>query len=363
MDYKVSRSILVLGASYGLVLGLKAAHSGHRVHFVCREHEVELINAGKAYLRLPSKTDGSVVTLSAEKAQCKPAAYTPEDLPNLDYDLCVLAMQEPQFSSPELTQLVAEIGKANIPLLSIMNMPLPIFLKGKVAFSVDELSGVWQSISAWQWLDATRFSAASPDPQAMMIQNSDALSVHVNHAANIKVAPFANTNDQQVLIDLAQSIDGLRVQQNGKMHQLGMRLVAHSNELVSMAKWPMLITGNFRCWTSQGPVSIADAVHSDLDQSRLVYEWVGNLCAGLASEANLPSPPLVSFERYAQAAKSLTLPSSLARGLAAGATRVERVDLLLQGLASQRGMASPQLSIIVDSVNDALKYNSLKATS
>lgn len=363
MDYKVSRSILVLGASYGLVLGLKAAHSGHRVHFVCREHEVKLINAGKAYLQLPSKTDGSSVTLSAETAQCKPSAYTPEDLPNLDYDVCVLAMQEPQFSAPELTQLLTAIGAANIPLLSIMNMPLPIFLKGKLAISTDDLPGVWQSISAWQWLDATRFSAASPDPQAMMVQSSEALSVHVNHAANIKVAPFANAEDQRVLTDLAESIDGLRVQQKGKMHRLGMRLIAHSDELVSMAKWPMLITGNFRCWTSRGPVSIADAVHADLDQSRSIYDWVGDLCATLASEANLPSPTMVSFERYAQAAKSLTLPSSLARGLAAGATRVERVDLLLQGLASQRGMISPQLSVIVESVNDALQYNGFKASS
>ena len=357
MNHKAPLSILVLGASYGLVLGLKAAYSGHRVHFVCREHEAKLINCGKANLRLPSKTDGSIVTLSTDAAQCLPLASTPTELSSLDYDLCVLAMQEPQYSSPELTELLAAIGTANIPLLSIMNMPLPIFLKGRLGLSTDELSGIWQSENAWQRLDAARFSAASPDPQAMMVQSSDVLSVHVNHAANIKVAPFTNAEDQRMLIALADSMDALRVRQGGNTHQLGVRLVAHSDPLVSMAKWPMLIAGNFRCWKSHGPISIADAVHADLYQSRFIYEWVGELCTALAREADLPAPALVPFERYAQAAKSLTLPSSLARGLAAGATRVERVDLLLHGLADQRGLGNPVLNIIVDVVSQSLQNN------
>ena len=357
MNHEPSLSILVLGASYGMVLGLKAAYSGHRVHFVCREHEANLINSGKATLRLPSKTDGSIVTLSADAAQCLSSASTPTELPSLDYDLCVLAMQEPQYSSPELTQLLAAIGTANIPLLSIMNMPLPVFLKGRLALSTDELSGVWQSENAWQDMDAAHFSAASPDPQAMMVQSSDVLSVHVNHAANIKVAPFTDAEDQRMLTSLAESIDALRVQQGGIAHQVGMRLVAHSDPLVSMAKWPMLITGNFRCWTSQGPISIADAVHADLYQSRFIYEWVSDLCVGFAAEANLPPPALVPFERYAEAATTLTMPSSLARGLAAGAKRVERVDLLLQGLADQRGLSNPLLDIVANVVSQSLQNN------
>ena len=43
--------------------------------------------------------------------------------------------------------------------------------------------------------------------------------------------------------------------------------VMHESVFVPLAKWAMLLTGNYRCVTPEGPRSIHDAVHSDLAAS------------------------------------------------------------------------------------------------
>ena len=60
--------ILVLGASYGVILGMRIAAAGHRVTFVCREQEAALINAKKLFLRIPAKDRTLPVEISA--SQC-----------------------------------------------------------------------------------------------------------------------------------------------------------------------------------------------------------------------------------------------------------------------------------------------------
>ncbi|HEX5130112.1 MAG TPA: hypothetical protein VFV90_10215, partial [Usitatibacter sp.] len=51
----MARKILILGASYGSLLGVKLALAGHSVTLVCLPQEAELINAEGAIVRLPVK--------------------------------------------------------------------------------------------------------------------------------------------------------------------------------------------------------------------------------------------------------------------------------------------------------------------
>lgn len=350
-------SILILGASYGLILGLKASFCGHKVTFVCRTKEIDLINLGRAAVRIPSKHNAQIVELSADASPERPSAVEPQDVDPEGYDFCVLAMQEPQYSSEEIVELLAKISEANLPVLSIMNMPLPPFFTGALQLDLGELSGVWQSPEIWSGFDSAKFSAASPDPQAMMIDDTQDLVVKVNHSTNIKAAPFENAEAQGMLQQLATSIGDLKVTFNGENHETGVRLIAHHHPLVSMAKWPMLITGNFRCWSSNGVVSIADAVHADLKSSAEIYAWTSAVCRELCVAAGIHDVPLVPFDRYAEAAHSLSLPSSLARGLSNGVPRVERVDKLLRTLAMSFDMQNTILDIIVSDVDRALAEN------
>ena len=118
--------------------------------------------------------------------------------------------------------------------------------------------------------------------------------------------------------------------------ELPVKLKVHDSVFVPLAKWAMLIAGNYRCITKEGPRAIKDAVHSDLDASRAVYQWVVNLCVLLGANEK----DLVPFEKYAAAAQSLGSPSSAARALYAGAPNIERVDRLVQAIAQAEGHAA-----------------------
>jgi hypothetical protein len=110
--------------------------------------------------------------------------------------------------------------------------------------------------------------------------------------------------------------------------------------ITPLAKWAMLLTGNYRCVTKGGARSIKEAVHSDVETSHSVYNWVCDLCVKLGASRE----DLVPFEKYAGAAHSLVRPSSAARALFAGAPNIERVDRLVQAVAAQKCMRN----VVVD---------------
>eukprot|EP01051_Picozoa_sp_SAG22_P000418 SAG22_NODE_11_length_35583_cov_107.128790_18_plen_72_part_00 len=71
----------------------------------------------------------------------------------------------------------------------------------------------------------------------------------------------------------------------------------------------MLLTGNYRCIQEDAAQPIKDAVHSDLEASGDMYEWVAQLCRKLGAD----TADQVPFEKYAAAAMGLGKPSSVAR--------------------------------------------------
>src|SRR5262249_23235507 len=127
----------------------------------------------------------------------------------------------------------------------------------------------------------------------------------------------------------------------------------HDSLFVPLAKWPMLIAGNYRCIRPDGMISIKEAVHSDLGRSQEVYDWVGKLCSALGAE----DADLVPFDKYARAADGLANPSSGARSLFGGAEHVERGDCLVRRSAEQQGLRSETLDEIVALVDGRLATN------
>jgi hypothetical protein len=125
---------------------------------------------------------------------------------------------------------------------------------------------------------------------------------------------------------------------------------------VPLAKWAMLLAGNYRCVEAQSVRPIREAVHSDIAESRAVYEWVVDLCLSLGASRD----DMVPFAKYAQAAESLMSPSSAARALAAGAPQIERVDRLVQAVGLQHGRRSGAVDRIVSLVDAWLVRNRRK---
>ena len=132
-----------------------------------------------------------------------------------------------------------------------------------------------------------------------------------------------------------------------------MKLKVHDSLFVPLAKWPMLLAGNYRCIRRDDMISIKEAVHADLDKSREIYDWVWKLCARLGAD----DADMVPFEKYAKAAEGLGKPSSAARALFGGAEHIERVDCLMRRIAVQRGLQSDTLDEIVTLVDERLAKN------
>jgi hypothetical protein len=135
--------------------------------------------------------------------------------------------------------------------------------------------------------------------------------------------------------------------------ELPVKFKVHESVFVPLAKWAMLLTGNYRCVTSDGLRSINDAVHSDLEASRSVYNWVRDLCIELGA----PTDDLVSFEKYAAAAEALVRPSSVAQALYTGAPNIERTDRLVQLIGAQKGMHNQLVDETVALVDAQLASN------
>jgi hypothetical protein len=119
---------------------------------------------------------------------------------------------------------------------------------------------------------------------------------------------------------------------------------------VPLAKWSMLLTGNYRCITLYEPQSIRDAVHDDLELSESIYDHVDAIARRLGAD---PADQ-VPFEKYAKAAESLLKPSSAARAVASGAPFIERVDLLVKLISHQLGVPNGEIDRTVEIVDQKL---------
>ena len=344
--------ILILGASYGSLLATKLAMAGHDVTLVCLPAEAEAINRDGAVVRLPVKGRDPVEirskTLPGKVSAAGPGAVNPAD-----YDLVGLAMQEPQYRSSGVRELLDAVAKARVPCMSIMNMPPLTYLRRIPGLDTDRLKSAYTDPTVWQGFDPAFMTLCSPDPQAFRPPEEPVNVLQVTLPTNFKVARFDSEPFTQMLRQMQTDIEAIRYDTPEGKIELPVKLKVHDSVFVPLAKWAMLITGNYRCVTKDGPRAIKEAVHTDLEASRSVYNWVRDLCVSLGAAPE----DMVPFEKYAAAAQGLARPSSAARALFAGAPNIERVDRLVQSIAAQRGQRNPVLDETVALVDARLEQN------
>src|SRR6476660_1575288 len=347
-------NVLILGASYGSLLAIKLLAAGHTAKLVCLPAEAEAFNSDGARVRMPIKGRDGLVEVHSKKLPGKLSADAPAAVNPRDYDLVVLAMQEPQYRSPGVRELLDAAAKAKVPCMSIMNMPPLPYLARIPGLSVKELRSAYTDPTVWDSFDPAFMTLCSPDPQAFRPPEEKINVLQVRLPTNFKSARFASEAHTKILRDLEKGIEAVRYEGL----ELPVKLKVHESVFVPLAKWAMLMAGNYRCVTKDGIRPIKEAVHGDLQASRDVYNWVVKLCVSLGANEK----DLVPFEKYAAAAQSLGSPSSAARALDAGAPNIERVDRLVQAIAAQKGMRSAALDEVVRLVDAKLESNRRKAT-
>lgn len=123
----------------------------------------------------------------------------------------------------------------------------------------------------------------------------------------------------------------MRFETAGGAIELPVKLRVHDSIFVPLAKWAMLMAGNYRCITKDGIRTAQEAVHSNLEESRSVYNFVVDVCVKLGAKRE----DLVPFEKYAAAAKSLSRPASAARCSTTSYPRDERRQLPVRSRLSE----------------------------
>ena len=360
----MTRNILILGASYGSLLGTKLALAGHNVTLVCLPQEAELINTQGAIVRMPVKGREGLVEVASRNLPGKLVACG-TDVDPAKFDLIGLAMQEPQYRSPGVRELLEAVAKSRVPCMSIMNMPPLPYLARIPGIDPDKCAGSYTDPSVWDSFDPKTMTLCSPDPQAFRPPEEGMNVLQVRLPTNFKAARFDSDSDNEMLKSLAADVEAARFEvdplpgplpRKRERIELPVKLKVHDSVFVPLAKWAMLLAGNYRCVQAEGMRSIKEAVHGNIAESREVYNWVVDLCVSMGAAPT----DMVPFEKYANAAQSLGSPSSAARALAAGAPHIERVDRLVQSVAAQRGRHSNIVDATVAVVDAWLVRNRRK---
>ena len=352
-------NILIMGASYGSLLASKLLFGGHNIKLVCLPTEAGLINAEGFRVRLPVRGRDAPVELDSRKLPGKVSAGGTADVDPRDYDLVCLAMQEPQYRSPGVRELLDAVARAKVPCMSIMNMPPLAYLRRIRGLDADALKPAYTDASVWNNFDPAFITLCSPDPQAIRPPEEKVNVLQVTLPTNFKVARFPSEQHTAMLRRLQDEIEAIRFDTPEGKIELPVKLKVYDSIFVPLAKWAMLLAGNYRCVTKDGMRTAREAVHSDIETSRSVYNFVNELCVRLGAKPE----DMVPFEKYAAAAQSLTRPASAARALQNGAPNIERADKLVQLIAKQKGMSHPVIDATVALVDARLEDNRKKVAA
>jgi len=346
-----------MGASYGSLLASKLLFGGHSIHLVCLPEEADLINAEGFTVRMPVRGRKDPVVLESRKLPGKVTAGPATGVDPKKFDLIGLCMQEPQYRSPGVRELLDAVAKSRVPCMSIMNMPPLPYIKRIPGLDYTALEAAYTDARVWDSFDPKTMTLNSPDPQAIRPPGEPANVLMVTLPTNFKCARFDDDKATAILRQLEKDVDAARFDTPEGKIELPVKLKIYDSIFVPLAKWSMLLAGNYRCVTEDGMRTAQEAVHTDLEASRSVYNFVFDLCLKLGAKAE----DLVPFEKYAAAAQSLVRPASAARALQNGAVNIERADKLVQLIAKARGLSHPAIDAQVALVDRRLEANRKKA--
>lgn len=87
--------------------------------------------------------------IDSRKLPGKVSAGGTGDANPADYDLVSLAMQEPQYRSPDVCELLSAVAKSRVPCMSIMSMPPLPYLRRIPGLDANALKAASTDASVW----------------------------------------------------------------------------------------------------------------------------------------------------------------------------------------------------------------------
>ena len=213
--------VLILGASYGSLLGTKLLMAGHDVTLVCRQKTADLINAEGTVVRIKLKGEEEHRAIRSGDLPGRLTASVPHGIVATGYDLVGLAMQEPQYAHHTLRTVLIRIAEERIPCLSVMNMPPLTFLKRIPGLDTSKLGGSYTDPTVWDRFDPEVMTLCSPDPQAFRPPDEKANVLHVGLPTNFKAARFDDPAANDILHRLESDIAAVELygERHDRLHR------------------------------------------------------------------------------------------------------------------------------------------------
>src|SRR5690348_17441013 len=221
-----------MGASYGSLLAAKLALAGHSVKLVCLPAEVEAINKSGIRVRLPIKGRTDLLEIDSRRLPGKVSADAPGAVDPREYDLVALAMQEPQYRSAGVRELLDAVAKSRVPCMSIMNMPPMPYLKRIPGLATDALKSCYTDASVWQNFNPAVITLCSPDPQAIRPPEEAVNVLQVTLPTNFKAARFESDAHTAILRGMQADIEAVRYDAGSGKIELPVKLKVHESIFV-----------------------------------------------------------------------------------------------------------------------------------
>lgn len=343
--------ILIFGASYGLLIACKLLLAGYNVKVICTQEEAEILNKDGFIVKLQGYLNKEI-TISSNELDGKIFAQTPDNMSIENIKLVFLAMQESQYFDVKIKNLMSKIADKKIPTISVMNMPPFTYLKNFNILEMDNIKNLYQSYEVWEKFDKNFFTHSSPDPQILKPEIKKINLINVRLASNFKISNFKDNASANLLENVCSKVNNSRLVKKNSKIRIPVKLNVFNNLFIPMTKWPMLITGNYRCLTETGIITIKEAVFKNLEESKQIYEDVLKLCLLLGANEEI----MINFKTYLNAVEKLNSASSVAKAVESGNKNIERVDKLIFFLSKQTNINIFKLNEIIKLHDKKISY-------
>ena len=171
------------------------------------------------------------VLLESRKLPGKVTAGPAAGVEPKQYDLIGLCMQEPQYRSPGVRELLDAVGKSRVPCMSIMNMPPLPYVKRIPGLDYERAGGGLHRSAVWDSVDPKKITLNSPDPQAIRPPDGKANELLVTLPTNFKCAAFEDDKDTQIIRNLEKDVDAARFDTPEGKIELPVKLKAYDFDL------------------------------------------------------------------------------------------------------------------------------------
>jgi len=285
-----------MGASYGSLLASKILFGGHKLHLVCLPAEADLINAEGFACGCRCRGRKDPVELDSRKLPGKVTAGPAAGVNPKDYDLGRPCHAGAAISLARRARTPRR-GWQNRACRACrsLNMPPLPYVKRIPGLDYDALKPAYTDASVWDSFDPATITLNSPDPQGDSPAGREGQRAHGHAADQLQGGALRQRESTAILRQLQDEIEAIRFdtpegqgRTAGQAQGLRFDLRA-ARQVVDAARRQLSLRDQGRHRTAQ------EAVHSDIETSRSVYNFVFDLCVKLGAKPE----DLVPFEKYA----------------------------------------------------------------